>query len=63
MWELELIFVYFFLFMWGGKKCLYLVIKFILYIVGSFIFLLIGVLGISLYGLNELILNLELLGN
>lgn len=63
MWELELIFVYLFLFMWGGKKCLYLVIKFILYIVGSFVFLLLGILGMSLYSFNELILNFELLIN
>lgn len=63
MWELELIFVYLFLFMWGGKKCLYLVIKFILYMVGGFIFLLMGVLGFILYGLNELIFNFEILVN
>lgn len=63
MWELELIFVYLFLFMWGGKRCFYLVIKFILYIVGGFIFFLIGVLGMGLYGFNELRLDLERLIN
>lgn len=63
MWELELIFVYLFLFMWGGKRCLYLVIKFILYIVGGFIFFLIGVLGMGLYGFNEFGLDLERLIN
>ncbi|WZZ33222.1 hypothetical protein YC2023_016623 [Brassica napus] len=49
--------------MWGGKKRLYSATKFILYTAGSSIFLLIGVLGISLYGSNEPTLNLELLGN
>ncbi|CAF1752677.1 unnamed protein product, partial [Brassica napus] len=63
MWELELIPVYLLLSMWGGKKRLYLATKFILYTAGSSIFLLIGVLGISLYGSNEPTLNLELLGN
>ncbi|CAN7069921.1 unnamed protein product [Brassica oleracea var. botrytis] len=63
MWELELILVYLLLSMWGGKKRLYSSTKFILYIAGSSIFLLIGVLGISLYGSNEPTLNLELLGN
>lgn len=63
MWELELILVYLFLFMWGGKKCFYLVIKFILYMVGGFIFFLMGVLGVGLYGFNELILNFEILVN
>ncbi|WZZ88811.1 hypothetical protein YC2023_117390 [Brassica napus] len=63
MWELELIPVYLLLSMWGGKKRLYSATKFILYTAGSSIFLLIGVLGISLYGSNEPTLNLELLGN
>src|SRR5690606_29182261 len=49
--------------MWGGKKRLYSATKFILYTAGSSIFLLIGVLGISLYGSNEPTLNLELLAN
>nr|YP_009894416.1 NADH dehydrogenase subunit 4 [Conringia planisiliqua]QKK40789.1 NADH dehydrogenase subunit 4 [Conringia planisiliqua]QKK40876.1 NADH dehydrogenase subunit 4 [Conringia planisiliqua] len=63
MWELELIPVYLLLSMWGGKKRLYSATKFILYTAGSSIFLLIGVLGISLYGSNEPTLNLELLAN
>ena len=63
MWELELIPVYLLLAMWGGKKRLYSATKFILYTAGSSIFLLIGVLGISLYGSNEPTLNLELLAN
>ncbi|KAL2898489.1 NAD(P)H-quinone oxidoreductase chain 4 chloroplastic [Bienertia sinuspersici] len=48
MWELELIPVYLLLSMWGGKKR------------GS-IFLLMGVLDVSLYGSNEPTLNLETL--
>uniref|UniRef100_UPI0030FE1BC6 NADH dehydrogenase subunit 4 n=1 Tax=Cleomella serrulata TaxID=377454 RepID=UPI0030FE1BC6 len=63
MWELELIPVYLLLSMWGGKKRLYSATKFILYTAGSSIFLLIGVLGISLYGSNEPTLNLEILAN
>ena len=47
----------------GRKKRLYSATKFILYTAGSSIFLLIGVLGISLYGSNEPTLNLELLAN
>ncbi|CAN1201688.1 NAD(P)H-quinone oxidoreductase chain 4, chloroplastic [Linum perenne] len=53
MWELELIPVYLLLSMWGGKKRLYSATKFILYTAGSSAFLLIGALGIALYGSNE----------
>nr|YP_010439938.1 NADH-plastoquinone oxidoreductase subunit 4 [Syzygium rehderianum]UTD44984.1 NADH-plastoquinone oxidoreductase subunit 4 [Syzygium rehderianum] len=63
MWELELIPIYLLLLMWGGKKRLYSATKFILYTAGGSIFLLIGVLGIGLYGSNEPILNLETLAN
>nr|WNX93245.1 NADH-plastoquinone oxidoreductase subunit 4 [Mangifera indica] len=63
MWELELIPVYLLLSMWGGKKRLYSATKFILYTAGGSIFILIGVLGIGLYGSNEPIFNLETLAN
>jgi len=59
MWELELIPVYLLLSMWGGKKRLYAATKFILYTAGGSIFLLVGVLGIGLYGSNEPTLNFE----
>ncbi|KAL7599178.1 hypothetical protein Lser_V15G20835 [Lactuca serriola] len=59
MWELELISVYLLLSMWGGKKRLYSATKFILYTVGGSIFLLMGVLGVGLYGSNEPKLNFE----
>nr|UWM16240.1 NADH-plastoquinone oxidoreductase subunit 4 [Arnebia euchroma]UWM17530.1 NADH-plastoquinone oxidoreductase subunit 4 [Arnebia euchroma] len=63
MWELELIPVYLLLSMWGGKKRLYSATKFILYTAGGSVFLLIGVLGIGLYGSNEPILNFETSAN
>nr|YP_010484118.1 NADH dehydrogenase subunit D [Piper hainanense]UVV36228.1 NADH dehydrogenase subunit D [Piper hainanense] len=63
MWELELIPVYLLLSMWGGGKRLYSATKFILYTAGGSIFLLIGVLGMGLYGSNEPTLNLETLAN
>nr|QWX20295.1 NADH-plastoquinone oxidoreductase subunit 4 [Hippophae neurocarpa] len=63
MWELELIPVYLLLSMWGGKKRLYSATKFILYTAGGSIFLLIGVLGIGLYGSNEPTLNFETSAN
>ena len=63
MWELELIPVYLLLSMWGGKKRLYSATKFILYTAGGSIFLLMGVLGVGLYGSNEPTLNLETLIN
>nr|WDD58425.1 NADH-plastoquinone oxidoreductase subunit 4 [Myricaria squamosa]WDE21594.1 NADH-plastoquinone oxidoreductase subunit 4 [Myricaria squamosa]WDE21772.1 NADH-plastoquinone oxidoreductase subunit 4 [Myricaria squamosa]WDE21950.1 NADH-plastoquinone oxidoreductase subunit 4 [Myricaria squamosa]WDE22039.1 NADH-plastoquinone oxidoreductase subunit 4 [Myricaria squamosa] len=63
MWELELIPVYLLLSMWGGKKRLYSATKFILYTAGGSIFLLMGVLGMGLYGSNEPTLNFEKLAN
>nr|QKG62993.1 NADH-plastoquinone oxidoreductase subunit 4 [Streptocarpus ionanthus subsp. grotei]QKG63077.1 NdhD [Streptocarpus ionanthus subsp. orbicularis]QKG63250.1 NADH-plastoquinone oxidoreductase subunit 4 [Streptocarpus ionanthus subsp. velutinus]QKG63339.1 NdhD [Streptocarpus ionanthus subsp. rupicola] len=63
MWELELIPVYLLVSMWGGKKRLYSATKFILYTAGGSIFLLMGVLGIGLYGSNEPTLNFEILAN
>nr|CAP62548.1 ndhD [Ceratophyllum demersum] len=63
MWELELIPVYLLLSMWGGKKRLYSATKFILYTAGGSIFLLMGVLGMGLYGSNEPILNFETSAN
>nr|YP_010354694.1 NADH-plastoquinone oxidoreductase subunit 4 [Eleutherococcus eleutheristylus]UOG86473.1 NADH-plastoquinone oxidoreductase subunit 4 [Eleutherococcus eleutheristylus] len=59
MWELELIPVYLLLSIWGGKKRLYSATKFILYTAGGSIFLLMGVLGVGLYGSNEPTLNFE----
>nr|ANO44989.1 NADH-plastoquinone oxidoreductase subunit 4 [Uvularia sessiliflora] len=63
MWELELIPVYLLLSMWGGRKRLYSATKFILYTAGGSIFLLIGVLGMGLYGSNEPTLDFERLAN
>nr|YP_011026823.1 NADH-plastoquinone oxidoreductase subunit 4 [Rhodiola chrysanthemifolia]WQN00988.1 NADH-plastoquinone oxidoreductase subunit 4 [Rhodiola chrysanthemifolia] len=63
MWELELIPVYLLVSLWGGKKRLYSATKFILYTAGGSIFLLMGVLGIGLYGSNEPTLNFEILAN
>nr|YP_010210625.1 NADH-plastoquinone oxidoreductase subunit 4 [Paraboea sinensis]UBD08509.1 NADH-plastoquinone oxidoreductase subunit 4 [Paraboea sinensis] len=63
MWELELIPVYLLVSMWGGKKRLYSATKFILYTAGGSVFLLMGVLGIGLYGSNEPTLNCEILAN
>nr|UCU06660.1 NADH-plastoquinone oxidoreductase subunit 4 [Ziziphus hajarensis] len=63
MWELELIPVYLLLSIWGGKKRLYSATKFILYTAGASVFLLIGVLGIGLYGSNEPTLNFETSAN
>ncbi|KAL8505800.1 hypothetical protein ACS0TY_016866 [Phlomoides rotata] len=63
MWELELILVYLLESMWGGKKRLYSTTKFILYTAGGSIFLLMGVLGIGLYGSTEPTLNFEILAN
>nr|QVX30375.1 NADH-plastoquinone oxidoreductase subunit 4 [Poecilanthe parviflora] len=63
MWEFELIPVYLLLSMWGGKKRLYSATKFILYTGGSSVFLLMGILGIGLYGSNEPTFNFETLTN
>uniref|UniRef100_UPI0031F45598 NADH-plastoquinone oxidoreductase subunit 4 n=1 Tax=Platylobium rotundum TaxID=3041826 RepID=UPI0031F45598 len=61
MWELELIPVYLLLSMWGGKKRLYSATKFLLYTAVSSVFLLIGILGMGLYGSNEPTFNFETL--
>nr|QWY89093.1 NADH-plastoquinone oxidoreductase subunit 4 [Lophira alata]QWY89178.1 NADH-plastoquinone oxidoreductase subunit 4 [Lophira lanceolata] len=63
MWELELIPVYLLLSIWGGKKRLYSATKFILYTAGSSVFLLMGALGIALYGSNEPTFNFETSAN
>nr|YP_010381189.1 NADH-plastoquinone oxidoreductase subunit 4 [Bupleurum kaoi]QVV25006.1 NADH-plastoquinone oxidoreductase subunit 4 [Bupleurum yinchowense]UDH54679.1 NADH-plastoquinone oxidoreductase subunit 4 [Bupleurum kaoi] len=63
MWELELIPVYILLAMWGGKKRLYSATKFILYTAGGSVFLLMGVLGVGLYGSAEPTLNFATLVN
>nr|ANS11062.1 NADH dehydrogenase subunit 4 [Euphronia guianensis] len=63
MWELELIPVYLLIIMWGGKKRLYSSTKFILYTAGSSIFLLMGALGIALYGAEKATFNFETLAN
>ncbi|KAJ8746957.1 hypothetical protein K2173_007725 (mitochondrion) [Erythroxylum novogranatense] len=63
MWELELIPVYLLLAMWGGKKRLYSATKFILYTAGSSVFLLLGALGIALYGSNEPTFHFAILAN
>nr|QYK18831.1 NADH dehydrogenase subunit 4 [Pabstiella mirabilis] len=60
MWELELIPVYLLLSMWGRKKRLYSATKFILCTAGGSFILLIGVLGMGLYGSNEPTLDLDL---
>nr|YP_010850265.1 NADH dehydrogenase subunit 4 [Lobelia zeylanica]WGH11686.1 NADH dehydrogenase subunit 4 [Lobelia zeylanica] len=59
MWELELIPVYLLLSMWGGKKRLYSATKFILYTAGGSVFLLMGVMGLGLYGSNAPTLDFE----
>ncbi len=53
MWELELIPVYLLLSMWGRKRRLCAVTKFILYTAGGSIFILIGTLTMGFYGSNE----------
>nr|QOL12352.1 NADH dehydrogenase subunit 4 [Campanula takesimana] len=63
MWELELIPIYLLLSIWGGKKRMYSATKFILYTAGGSVFLLMGVLGLGLYGLNEPTLDFERLIN
>nr|YP_009032918.1 NADH-plastoquinone oxidoreductase subunit 4 [Diplopterygium glaucum]AHA59704.1 NADH-plastoquinone oxidoreductase subunit 4 [Diplopterygium glaucum] len=52
MWELELIPIYLLLCMWGGKRRLYSATKFILYTAGGSIFLLVGALTMSFYGIE-----------
>ncbi|KAL4204276.1 hypothetical protein AMTRI_Chr01g131330 [Amborella trichopoda] len=63
MWEFKLIHVYLLLSMWGGKTRLYSAVKFILYTTGGSIFLLIGVMGMSLYSSNQSMLNFETSAN
>jgi NAD(P)H-quinone oxidoreductase subunit 4 len=63
MWELELIPVYLLLSIWGGKKRFYSATKFILYTAGASVFLLMGILGIGLYGSNKPTFNFETLIN
>jgi NAD(P)H-quinone oxidoreductase subunit 4 len=50
VWELELIPVYLFLAIWGGKKRLYASTKFILYTAGGSLFILIAALAMGFYG-------------
>jgi NAD(P)H-quinone oxidoreductase subunit 4 len=52
VWELELIPVYLFLAIWGGKKRLYASTKFILYTAGGSLFILIAALAMGFYGGN-----------
>jgi NAD(P)H-quinone oxidoreductase subunit 4 len=49
--------------MWGGKRCLYAIIKFILYTAGGFIFILIGALTMGFYGSNEPTLDFQILAS
>ncbi|WP_310487693.1 NAD(P)H-quinone oxidoreductase subunit 4 [Chamaesiphon sp. VAR_69_metabat_338] len=50
VWELELIPVYLFLAIWGGKKRLYASTKFILYTAGGSLFILVAALAMGFYG-------------
>ncbi|WP_373545018.1 NAD(P)H-quinone oxidoreductase subunit 4 [Chamaesiphon sp.] len=50
VWELELIPVYLFLSIWGGKKRLYASTKFILYTAGGSLFILVAALAMGFYG-------------
>lgn len=43
----------------GGKKRFYSATKFILYTAGASVFLLMGILGIGLYGSNKPTFNLK----
>lgn len=49
-WELELVPVYFFLSIWGGKKRQYAATKFILYTAGASLFILVAALMMAFYG-------------
>lgn len=42
--------MYLIFFIWGGKKCFYVVMKFIFYIVGGFLFILLVGLILVFYG-------------
>jgi NAD(P)H-quinone oxidoreductase subunit 4 len=50
VWELELIPVYLFLAIWGGKKRLYASTKFIIYTAGGSLFILVAALAMGFYG-------------
>ena len=50
VWELELLPIYLFLSIWGGKKRLYASTKFILYTAGGSLFILIAALSMAFYG-------------
>ncbi len=50
VWELELLPVYLFLSIWGGKKRLYASTKFILYTAGASLFILVAALAMGFYG-------------
>jgi NAD(P)H-quinone oxidoreductase subunit 4 len=50
VWELELLPVYLFLSIWGGKKRLYASTKFILYTAGGSLFILVAALAMAFYG-------------
>jgi NAD(P)H-quinone oxidoreductase subunit 4 len=50
VWELELLPVYLFLAIWGGKKRLYASTKFILYTAGGSLFILVAALAMGFYG-------------
>jgi NAD(P)H-quinone oxidoreductase subunit 4 len=52
VWELELIPIYLFLSIWGGKKRLYASTKFILYTAGGSLFILVAALSMGFYGDN-----------
>jgi NAD(P)H-quinone oxidoreductase subunit 4 len=49
--------------MWGGKRRFYAITKFILYIVGGSMFILIGTLTMGFYGSNEPTLDFQILAN
>jgi NAD(P)H-quinone oxidoreductase subunit 4 len=50
VWELELVPIYLFLSIWGGKKRLYASTKFILYTAGASLFILVASLAMGFYG-------------
>jgi NAD(P)H-quinone oxidoreductase subunit 4 len=52
VWELELVPIYLFLSIWGGKKRLYASTKFILYTAGASLFILVASLAMGFYGGN-----------
>jgi NAD(P)H-quinone oxidoreductase subunit 4 len=50
VWELELLPIYLFLSIWGGKKRLYASTKFILYTAGGSLFILVAALSMAFFG-------------